>query len=120
MVVAGRARDRLAVAVPAGGGCGAAAAQGAWEGSLARYEPDGSFVERTPTVLFIYTDSKDDAARVAAGGVPYRLDLMLRYGRGGRGHGCRQGGVRRHRRGGAPRRCVLFLVAAWAAEGVAV
>lgn len=55
-------------------------AQGAWEGSLARYEPDGTFVERTPTVLFIYTDSKDDAARVAAGGVPYRLDLMLRYG----------------------------------------
>lgn len=51
---------------------------GAWEGSLARYEPDGTFVERTPTVLFIYTDSKDDAARVAAGGVPYRLDLMLR------------------------------------------
>lgn len=30
-------------------------------------------------MLFIYTDNKDDAARVAAGGVPYRLDLMLRY-----------------------------------------
>ncbi|GAB0490649.1 hypothetical protein MMPV_001886 [Pyropia vietnamensis] len=52
--------------------------QGAWEGSLASYEADGTFVKRTPTVLFIYTDNKDDAARVAAGGVPYRLDLMLR------------------------------------------
>lgn len=100
MVVAGRARGRLAAAVPARGGCGAAAAQGAWEGSLARYEPDGTFVERTPTVLFIYTDSKDDAARAAAGGVPYRLDMMLRYGPPPWPWVQPGGGTRRHWRGG--------------------
>lgn len=70
----------VTVVVCAAGWGGGVGVQGAWEGSLARYEPDGTFVERTPTVLFIYTDSKDDAARVAAGGVPYRLDLKLRYG----------------------------------------
>eukprot|EP00168_Porphyra_purpurea_P017244 TRINITY_DN5881_c0_g1_i1.p1 TRINITY_DN5881_c0_g1~~TRINITY_DN5881_c0_g1_i1.p1 ORF type:complete len:372 (+),score=106.68 TRINITY_DN5881_c0_g1_i1:83-1117(+) len=51
---------------------------GAWEGSLSRFKPDGTLGERTPTVLFIYTSTKDDTDRVAAGGVPYRLDVMLR------------------------------------------
>lgn len=47
---------------------------GVWEGNLASYGPDGTVTSpKTPTILYVYCDTPDDAKKVAAGQVPYKV-----------------------------------------------
>lgn len=47
---------------------------GVWEGNLASYGPDGTVTTpKTPTILYVYCDTLDDAKKVAAGQMPYKV-----------------------------------------------
>lgn len=52
---------------------------GVWEGNLASYDRAGTVKSpKVPTILYVYCDSKDDAAKVAAGQAPYKVRHSLR------------------------------------------
>lgn len=47
---------------------------GVWEGNLASFGPDGAVTTpKAPTILYVYCDTLDDARKVAAGQVPFKV-----------------------------------------------